>query len=667
MGVELEDKIWKEFKQMVEEKSGEEKMEEEKWAKAKADRFEKEVEEETKRLNNGQLEYQMIEKIRKRVYMTAQEREEEEKEERLAQIKEKEGTLRPSLFANVPPFLRFVPTNSLPGDGMSGRALSEAHGRMGWYNWERDQDRNVVDWAVQDCIEYNGFKLSQIDKRPFTDKLHSGHVWDGGLSLQFKYLDEKVKANHFPGIREMGSKNKLFRNFSRMREKHGPQGWSFMEDTFILPAEEKLLKEEMEKTPDNFWIVKPPDMSCGQGIRIINDLRNVPETKMPLCVQRYIMEPLLIDGLKFDLRVYVLVTSIAPLRIYLYDEGLTRFATERYSTSDDDIDNMFIHLTNYSINKGSELFEQNIDPENPQGSKWTLTSLWKYLYETSGIERQPIWDQVEDIVIRSILSTKESLQAQWEEVNSHYNCYMLLGYDILLDNKLQAHLIEINSLPSLHANPNSIDAYVKHPLVAEAFNIAGFHLPPGSASRHEEDVKIMLGSQDSHHLPRCMGHDSRLYSKQMTEEDLAREDIYDPTPTPSCKLGLMNNMSPRDVRLLVHAEEELSQTKLFKRIWPTRSSHNKYLHLFDSVPYSEKLMGRPPFCSSPKCCHSETFEKFYAGNREAGRAVLNSYCMQNHHLQVPKPEQLLLPKPNLSLNLPPLKMPPQPKPSAPVH
>ena len=164
--VELEEKVWKEIKQMVEEKSAEEKMEEEKWAKAKAERLEKEVEEETKRLNlsvdNGQLEYEMIEKIRKRVYMTAEEREEEEIEARLAHIKEKEGTLRPSLFANVPPFLRFVPTNSLPGDGMSGRALSEAHGRMGWYNWERDQDRNVVGWAVQDCIEYNGFKLSQV-------------------------------------------------------------------------------------------------------------------------------------------------------------------------------------------------------------------------------------------------------------------------------------------------------------------------------------------------------------------------------------------------------------------------------------------------------------------------------------------------------------------------
>ena len=166
-----------------------------------------------------------------------------------------------------------------------------------------------------------------------------------------------------------------------------------------------------------------------------------------------------------------------------------RFATEPYSTSDEDIDNMFIHLTNYSINKESELFEPNIDPENPQvsqelkicssfaigfqGSKWTLTSLWKYLYETSGIERQPIWDQGFQ---NHKFTISYSLNFQWKtlwsevyylqriisklsgkrcsnvfsmsfpqsfesQVNSHYNCYMLLGYDILLDNSLQAHLI----------------------------------------------------------------------------------------------------------------------------------------------------------------------------------------------------------------------------------
>lgn len=57
----------------------------------------------------------------------------------------------------------------------------------------------------------------------------------------------------------------------------------------------------------------------------------------------------MIDGFKFDLRVYVALTSVNPLRLYVYDEGLVRFASEKYDTTD--LKNVFSHLTNYSINK----------------------------------------------------------------------------------------------------------------------------------------------------------------------------------------------------------------------------------------------------------------------------------------------------------------------------
>ena len=53
-------------------------------------------------------------------------------------------------------------------------------------------------------------------------------------------------------------------------------------------------------------------------------------------VSHYISNPLTIDKLKFDLRVYVAVTSINPLRIYMYDEGLVRFATAEYSAPTDE-------------------------------------------------------------------------------------------------------------------------------------------------------------------------------------------------------------------------------------------------------------------------------------------------------------------------------------------
>jgi hypothetical protein len=67
---------------------------------------------------------------------------------------------------------------------------------------------------------------------------------------------------------------------------------------------------------------------------------------------------LLINGLKFDLRLYVLVTSFDPLKIYIYNEGLVRFASEPYNVQNIK-QNVYAHLTNYSINKKSEHFINN--------------------------------------------------------------------------------------------------------------------------------------------------------------------------------------------------------------------------------------------------------------------------------------------------------------------
>ena len=97
-----------------------------------------------------------------------------------------------------------------------------------------------------------------------------------------------------------------------------------MPQTFILPEERDLLTKKMRRAKKSFWIVKPPNLFCGMGIKVINSFKDVPVKKGQQCVQRYLKKPLLIDGLKFDLRVYVLVTSVEPLRVFLYEEGLAR-------------------------------------------------------------------------------------------------------------------------------------------------------------------------------------------------------------------------------------------------------------------------------------------------------------------------------------------------------
>jgi len=94
----------------------------------------------------------------------------------------------------------------------------------------------------------------------------------------------------------------------------------------------------------------------------------------PSVVSKYIGNPLLINGYKFDLRIYVLVTSFEPLKIYVFKEGLARFATHQYKDNSEKQDK-FMHLTNYSINKKSSSFvhTNNLDHDD-SGSKWSLSA-----------------------------------------------------------------------------------------------------------------------------------------------------------------------------------------------------------------------------------------------------------------------------------------------------
>jgi tubulin polyglutamylase TTLL6/13 len=95
--------------------------------------------------------------------------------------------------------------------------------------------------------------------------------------------------------------------------------------------------------------------------------------------QRYLHKPYLIAGLKFDLRIYVLITGVNPLRAFITKEGLARFATEKYeSPNGNNLCNMMMHLTNYAINKDSSDFIFNNDPNKDDiGHKRSLRSILK--------------------------------------------------------------------------------------------------------------------------------------------------------------------------------------------------------------------------------------------------------------------------------------------------
>ena len=76
-------------------------------------------------------------------------------------------------------------------------------------------------------------------------------------------------------------------------------------------------------------------------------------------MSQYVHDPLLINGLKFDLRIYALVTSFDPLKVYLFKEGLARFATKKYTNNPSASEKQYIHLTNYSVNKKNDEYIKN--------------------------------------------------------------------------------------------------------------------------------------------------------------------------------------------------------------------------------------------------------------------------------------------------------------------
>ena len=127
--------------------------------------------------------------------------------------------------------------------------------------------------------------------------------------------------------------------------------------TYILPKEyvsflETFSEYEEKEGKLNYWIMKPACSSRGRGISLINDISSITYGE-PMVVQRYLKNPLLINGYKFDLRIYVLVTSVNPLEVFIYKEGFGRFSTIPFSLDPSDRANKYIHLTNVSIQKYS--------------------------------------------------------------------------------------------------------------------------------------------------------------------------------------------------------------------------------------------------------------------------------------------------------------------------
>ncbi|XP_004401616.1 PREDICTED: LOW QUALITY PROTEIN: probable tubulin polyglutamylase TTLL2 [Odobenus rosmarus divergens] len=264
--------------------------------------------------------------------------------------------------------------------------------------------------------------------------------------------------NHYPGTTKLTRKDHLAKHLKHMKKMYGTPLYEFIPLTFIMPKDDyKFVAEYFREkhvlgAKHSYRICKPAKLSHGRGIIIFSDIEDLifDDTYV---VQKYICNPLLVGRYKCDLRIYVCVTGFKPLTIYIYQEGLVRFATEKFDLSN--LQKNYAHLTNSSINKSGVSYEK-IKEVIGHGCKWTLSRFFSYL-RSWDVDDLLLWQKINHMVILTVLAIAPS-------VPFAANCFELFGFDILINENLKPWLLEVNFSPALSVDC-SADVSVKRRLI----------------------------------------------------------------------------------------------------------------------------------------------------------------------------------------------------------
>lgn len=380
---------------------------------------------------------------------------------------------------------------------MASKAAAVPAAGSGRFKWRVDAEKHVVVWNFErrgwvktEGDDWNVYWANKTTTKAIFNPENGQRLVDG------QYV------NHFPNHYELTRKDLMVKNIKRYKKEmaaaaaapvaplppvSGPGGplssmssplgpqlapdpLDFLPVTYTLPADYSLFVEEFRRNPNTMWIMKPCSKAQGKGIFIINKLSQTKKwanqqrwANMPMkegyVVSRYIDNPLLVGGKKFDLRMYVLVLSYRPLQALVYREGFARFCNVKYSADADAMDNPFVHLTNVAVQKNNEDYNSN------HGGKWTVDNLCLYVEATRGRgSGAKLLRDIHGVMLHA-------LKAVQHVIINDPHCFECYGYDIIVDEALKPWLVEVNASPSLSTTTQD-DRNMKSRLLRDVLELA---------------------------------------------------------------------------------------------------------------------------------------------------------------------------------------------------
>ena len=299
--------------------------------------------------------------------------------------------------------------------------------------------------------------------------------------LQYKNgarMSDHQRVNHFANHYELTRKDLMAKNLNRARrqaaKKHGKEAadaFDIVPETYVLPNEALMMKRAFCER-GGLWIMKPIGRAQGRGIFVVNKISQITRWLAErakcdgenVCVdnyvaQRYIANPYCVGGRKFDMRLYVLVTSFRPLTAYLYREGFARFTASRYTCDKESIHDQMVHLTNHAVQKK----DANYDAEKCD-LRWSVRSLRQYIAAKHGVHTSDeVIVKITTMIVNSLLSVVPIM------IHDKHR-FEMYGYDVMLDEGLRPWLIEVNASPSMSVDSKT-DYELKSALFHDVLNV----------------------------------------------------------------------------------------------------------------------------------------------------------------------------------------------------
>ncbi|GAA6107251.1 protein polyglycylase TTLL10 isoform X1 [Tachysurus ichikawai] len=320
--------------------------------------------------------------------------------------------------------------------------------------WQRIYDKSRLDYGMKWCevkstLTYYHFRAGEQlvyqipNNRILTTKI--------GLLNSLREYDRVIsKINHGKGQRrlEMGE---------------------FIPDTFRMDV--KVEREAFFSQQDGFcddksniWICKPTGLNQGRGIFLLHTSEDIAafrarmqmlaESKtnkeialsmsQAMIAQRYIQNPLLLKGKKFDVRSYLLIACTSPYMVF-FRHGYVRLTCDLY---DPKSNNLTAHLTNQYMQKRNPLY--SILKEE---TVWSMERFNSYINDKFTVPKslQRDWvlnvftKRMQQIMTHCFLAVKSKLECK-------LGYFDLIGCDFLIDEDFKVWLLEMNCNPALHTN-----------------------------------------------------------------------------------------------------------------------------------------------------------------------------------------------------------------------